>query len=79
MKEEDFDCKFPQLYRGKNHGREVGTQKKAGAGESSTVLMGGDWLACGRGESLSALLFRVTWGLSGAYNSVMLRMVLPNN
>ena len=48
MKEEDLDCKFPQLYPGKEHGREVGTRKKAGAGGSSAVaiLMGGGWLAC---------------------------------
>ena len=25
MKEEDFDSKFPPLYLGKKHGREVGT------------------------------------------------------
>ena len=66
MKEEDFDCKFPELYPGKEHGRE-GTQKKAGAGGSSAV-------ASFNGR-VGASLFRVAWGLSGAYK----RMVLPNN
>ena len=51
-----------------------------GGAEGSKFFNGRGWLACGRGESLiSASLFRVTWGLSGAYNTVMLRMVLPNN
>jgi hypothetical protein len=47
MKEEDFDCKFPELYSGKEHGREVGTQKKVGAGGSSAVaIFNGRGLAC---------------------------------
>jgi hypothetical protein len=76
MKEEYFDCKFPQIsIVSRKRAWEVGTQ---GLGEEarSQFLMGGGSLACGRGELLSASLFnRVAWGLSGAYK----RMVLPNN
>jgi hypothetical protein len=72
MKEEYFDCKFPQIsIVSRKRAWEVGTQGLA----RSQFLMGGGSLACGRGELLSALLFRVVWGLSGAYK----RMVLPNN
>ena len=55
MKEEDSDCKFPQLYRGKNHGREADEGGSWGKQHGRNFLMGE--LAC------CALLFRVAWGL----------------
>ena len=55
MEEEDFYCKFPQLYRGKKSWEGGGNAEEGGSWRKQhgrNFLMGGNWLACGRGESL---------------------------